>query len=100
VCAASGGSCGVTQCVQGSCGGGTCGGLGQACCLPSGGGPGTCTAPYTRCLGSGSSQSSYCVACGGKDQRACVDSTPNGFRYVCLPGFRVDVDNNIAFCRP
>ena len=44
-CVANGATCGRTMCVDGGCGGGTCGGLGQPCCNG-----GVCTSGNTRCL--------------------------------------------------
>jgi hypothetical protein len=64
--------------MNGSCGNGTCGNLGQGCC--SSGGVSTCTASYTTCTGGPS-----CEPCGGNGQRCCWDWRVSQYLWCASP---------------
>jgi hypothetical protein len=91
-CSANGDLCGRSQCVDGSCGNGTCGGLDQQCCV-DGSGNSTCTAPDTRCL------DGTCQACGGNNERCCVDRQSGNATYCSPPFNPTFTSNNVCFCQ-
>jgi hypothetical protein len=85
-CVLNGTSCGITECVNGSCSAGTCGSFGQPCCANT-----DCTAPDARCL------SGECQPCGGLGERCCLDV--NAIPSVCAVPFHAVVDaSNVCHC--
>ena len=86
-CIASTAICGGGQgkCVSGACQGGTCGGVGEACC----GGGVECTAPFSAC------QANVCVGCGGTGEPCCPGNNTGG---EWCSGGEVCVSGGCAAC--